>query len=94
MVEPHGVLNDLGREPVAFVQRMTRLRASMLVHSTLTCHNPPKDLIGPRRPIDRICIRGDQSRQDNELIPVEDVRSELRNGTSRAMSLGQMQAFR
>jgi hypothetical protein len=33
------VLDDVRREPVAFVHRMKRLHASMLAHSTLTCQN-------------------------------------------------------
>ena len=39
VIKPHGVLDDLRRESVAFVHRMKRLHASMLAHSTLTCQN-------------------------------------------------------
>ena len=40
VMKPHGVLDDLRGESVAFVHRMKRLHASMLAHSTLTCQNP------------------------------------------------------
>ena len=39
VIKPHGVLDDLRGESVAFVHRMKRLHASMLAHSTLTCQN-------------------------------------------------------
>ena len=41
MVEPHGVLNDLGRESVTFVQRGGSTHAEILVQPLLTCQYLP-----------------------------------------------------
>jgi hypothetical protein len=37
MVEPHGVLNDLRRESMTFVQRCGSLHPSIVIQPPLTC---------------------------------------------------------
>jgi hypothetical protein len=37
MVEPHGVLNDLRRESVTFVQRRGSLHPAIVIQPPLTC---------------------------------------------------------